>query len=595
MRSIFPFSAIVGQDDLKLALVLAAIDPTIGGVLITGDRGTAKSTIARGIAALLPSTSAGSPAPFIELPLGATEDRVVGSLDISKVLRDGRAELRSGVLARAHGGVLYVDEVNLLPDHIVDLLLDAAASGWVTVERDGVSTRQAAEFVLVGTMNPEEGELRPQFLDRFGLCVHVRALDTHDSRVEAIRQRLRFDDNPTIELEAARPAEHALRAAILAARERLGRFAITDAHLSAVAVQAIDGGLAGIRGDLAVIKAARALAAWEAALEISNEHIRRVAAFALNHRTRRKKWGEPRASSIAESSAQSRPETEVRVPALMSGAPPTGDPLLRPAAAVPLANDIRLATGAMDHDRAGRRDAQAFAARRVIGTVPFQQTGTLAITETLTAAIRRGARAGEQGMALAVADLRQHERQGSGASHVLFLVDASGSMATQRRLSMAKGAASALLAASSQCRDQVALMVFRGEGTDLILPFTRHTGAIEQALVDVPTGGRTPLARALLDAAQLLRSRESALLVVLTDGRANVAVDGGDPWDEALAACESVRAASAGALVIDCEPGPITLGRARVLAERLDAECVALDTVDTAGLTLRIHRRREML
>src|ERR1700723_1310473 len=202
MKSDFPFSAVVGQDDLKLALVLAAVDPTIGGVLITGERGTAKSTAARGLSALLPKTAAGGAAPFVELPLGATEDRVVGSLDISRVLKDGSTELRSGLLARADGGVLYVDEVNLLPDHIVDLLLDAAAGGRVTIERDGISAGEPARFVLVGTMNPEEGELRPQFIDRFGLCVQVRGLATHDIRSAAIRQRFAFDDDPASVLAA---------------------------------------------------------------------------------------------------------------------------------------------------------------------------------------------------------------------------------------------------------------------------------------------------------------------------------------------------------------------------------------------------------
>src|ERR1700738_2593332 len=194
MRPDFPFSAVVGQDDLKLALVLAAVDPTIGGVLITGERGTAKSTAARGLAALLPKTSAGNAAPFVELPLGATEDRVVGSLDISRVLQDGSTKLRSGLLARADGGVLYVDEVNLLPDHIVDLLLDAAAGGRGPVERDGVSAGEAARFVLVGTMNPEEGELRPQFVDRFGLCVQVRGLALQETPIAAIRPRVSFAD-----------------------------------------------------------------------------------------------------------------------------------------------------------------------------------------------------------------------------------------------------------------------------------------------------------------------------------------------------------------------------------------------------------------
>src|SRR5579859_6695253 len=211
MRAAYPFSAVVGQDELKLALLLCAVDPTIGGVLIKGERGTAKTTIARGLAALLPPKADGMAAPFVELPLGATEDRVVGSLDVNKALREGHTQLRSGVLARADGGVLYVDEVNLLPDHLVDLLLDAAARGWVTVERDGLSAGEAARFVLIGTMNPEEGELRPQFLDRFGLCVQVRGLLTQELRMAAVSKRLQFDRDPAAAIAAARPAEEALR------------------------------------------------------------------------------------------------------------------------------------------------------------------------------------------------------------------------------------------------------------------------------------------------------------------------------------------------------------------------------------------------
>src|ERR1700681_2094110 len=234
MRPDFPFSAVVGQDELKLALLLVAVDPTIGGVLISGERGTAKSTAARGLAALLPKTSEGKAAAFVELPLGATEDRVVGSLDISRVLQDGSTELRSGLLARADGGVLYVDEVNLLPDHIVDLLLDAAASGWVTVERDGVSAGEAARFVLVGTMNPEEGELRPQFLDRFGLSVQVRGLDTQELRMAAVGRRLEFDADPGSVIATAREAEDSLRSAIIEARARLLLLPVTGAHLAMV-------------------------------------------------------------------------------------------------------------------------------------------------------------------------------------------------------------------------------------------------------------------------------------------------------------------------------------------------------------------------
>ncbi len=577
MRPDFPFSAVVGQDDLKLALVLVAVDPTIGGVLITGERGTAKSTAARGLAALLPKTSEGKAAPFVELPLGATEDRVVGSLDISRVLQDGSSELRSGLLARADGGVLYVDEVNLLPDHIVDLLLDAAAGGWVTVERDGVSAGEAARFVLVGTMNPEEGELRPQFVDRFGLCVQVRGLAMQETRIAAIRQRLSFDDQPASVIEAVQPAEHALREGIAAARARLAALPITNDQLFAVAALSVEHQLDGIRGDLAIIKTARALAAWQAAPEILDEHIRRAADLALPHRTRRKKskGGEAAPASAATHAPES--------------------PRLQFAPPGPDRGPIRLVTDAIDREGVGRRAAESSSSQRVIGAVPFQHTGTLAIQQTLTAAAKRGVRSGEQGVSLTAADLMQHDRRGPGLCHVLFLVDASGSMATKRRLEVAKGAALGLLTSSYQRRDEVALMVFRAEGTDLVLPFTRHIASIELALRDVPTGGRTPLARALLDAARLMQTREPALLVLLTDGRANVSLDGGDPWEEALAACPPLQAACAGALVIDCEPGPIMLGRARVLAQALGAECVALDAMDAAALTLRIHGRLEYL
>lgn len=245
-RAEYPFSAVVGQDELKLALLLSAVDPTIGGVLIKGERGTAKTTIARGLAALLPSREDGAAAPFVELPLGATEDRVVGSIDVTKALREGHTQLRSGVLARANGGVLYVDEVNLLPDHLVDLLLDAAASGWVTVERDGVSAGEAARFVLVGTMNPEEGDLRPQFLDRFGLSVQVRGLDSQELRMAAVGKRLEFDANPQSVIAQARGSEDALRLAIAAARTRLPSLEVTQSLLSVVTAICSDELLDGI-------------------------------------------------------------------------------------------------------------------------------------------------------------------------------------------------------------------------------------------------------------------------------------------------------------------------------------------------------------
>lgn len=594
MRPEFPFSAVVGQEQLKLALILIAIDPTIGGVLISGERGTAKSTAARGLGALLPQTADGRAAPFVELPIGATEDRVIGSLDLSRVLQEGSTELRSGLLARADGGVLYVDEVNLLPDHLVDLLLDAASSGWVTVERDGMSAGEAARFVLVGTMNPEEGELRPQFVDRFGLCVQVRGLTAHEVRSAAIRQRLAFDEDPARVLSSVEPQEQALRAGIVAARARLSTIPVTNAHLSVVTAVSVEHQLDGIRGDLAIIKTARALAAWQLETEIRDEHIRRAAELALPHRARHKRAKNPRAAAKPSPPAEEGAFPEDKLPAPES--PPQAENLrLQLAPPAPMRGPVRLVTDAIDRESMGRRAAESMHSKRQIGAVPYELTGTLAVAQTVSAAALRGARVGAGGIRLTAADLKEHERRGPGLCHVLFLVDASGSMATRRRLEVAKGAALGLLASSYQRRDEVALMAFRAEGAVLVLPFTRHLARIEGALNDVPTGGRTPLAGALREATSMLQSREPALLVLFTDGRANVSVGGGDPWEEALAAASQLRTACAGAVVVDCESGPIVLGRARMLAQALGAECVPLEDLDGTSLTIRIQGRLESL
>jgi magnesium chelatase subunit D len=554
------------------------------------------------------------------------------------------------VLARANGGVLYVDEVNLLPDHLVDLLLDAAASGWVTVERDGMSAGEAARFVLVGTMNPEEGELRPQFLDRFGLSVQVRGLDTQELRMAAVGKRLDFDADPRSVIDAALAAEDALRRAIVDARARLPLLPVTGAHLSMVAAICMEQVLDGIRGDLAIIKTARALGAWEKADEIGADHIRRAAAFALPHRVRRR----PAQSTSPRKSGTSQPPPAGRYgPNVTTGAggegalegcggeaaaggggtaagvagggtatmgvggragpgvagtgaeatagdgregpQPSTVSLLRAAPTPPEGAGINLVTDLIDRETSGRRGTGSIASRRAARATPYDQTGTLAINETLTAAAARGRRVGERGIALAPADLMQHGRSGPGRSHVLFLVDASASMATQRRLELVKSAALGLLKSNHQHRDEVALMVFRGEGVDVVMPFTNSIEGVERALGEVPTGGRTPLPRALIDAAKMLRTREPSLLIVFTDGRANVSVSGGDPWEESLAACEALREACAGAVVIDCEPGPIVLGRARQLATALGAGCIALSTLESSDLTVQILSRIEAL
>jgi magnesium chelatase subunit I len=319
----FPFSAIVGQDEMKQAILIAAVDPSVGGVLVLGDRGTGKSTAVRALAALLPQMRAvvGCPwncdpadsrrlctqcaarvaastggkrvkthllrVPVVDLPLGATEDRVVGSLDLERALTQGQKHFEPGLLAQANRGFLYVDEVNLLEDHLVDLLIDVAASGENVVEREGLSVRHPARFVLVGSGNPEEGELRPQLLDRFGLAVQVSTPTDLAQRVEVIRRRDEFDRNPQALVARFKRDEDRLRRKIVAARERLPGVEVPDATLTVAAQLCTALGTDGLRGELTLVRASRALAALEGAGTVSAGHVRQVAPAALAHRLRR--------------------------------------------------------------------------------------------------------------------------------------------------------------------------------------------------------------------------------------------------------------------------------------------------------------------
>ncbi|WP_131733650.1 VWA domain-containing protein [Gordonia paraffinivorans] len=289
----YPFSAVVGQEQLKLALILSAISPGIGGVLIRGEKGTAKSTIVRGLGPLIADEGDRSGSGrVVELPIGATEDRVIGSLDLTSVLRDGRAEFTPGLLARAHHGVLYIDEVNLLADHLVDVLLDAAAGGRVTIERDGVSHTQEADFVLVGTMNPEEGELRPQLLDRFGLAVDVAAGKDLDERVEVVRRRMAFDADPAGFAAAFADAEKELAQRIRDARAAVGEVALPTRELRRIAGVCAHLDVDGLRGDIVVARTAAAHAAWRGAAEVTEEDVRAAVELALPHRRRRNPFDE---------------------------------------------------------------------------------------------------------------------------------------------------------------------------------------------------------------------------------------------------------------------------------------------------------------
>jgi magnesium chelatase subunit I len=317
-RAAFPFTALVGQPQLQRALQLAAIDPGIGGVLISGPRGTAKSTAARALAALLPG------APFVTLPLAAILEHLVGTLNVEDVLRNGQVRLAPGLLARAHNGVLYVDEVNLLPDALVDALLDVAASGVNTLERDGISQQHAARFVLVGTMNPEEGELRPQLLDRFGLSVALaNPVDTAE-RTAILRARLGFDENPDAMAAQHAEEQRGLGAALVAARAALPQVSWPDAVLHHAAACAIASGVDGMRADLVMLRAARALAALQGRSEVTVEDVDAVAELALAHR--RPEGNAAQAPGNSNGSSNASPPSKNNPERLQDQQPPASAP-----------------------------------------------------------------------------------------------------------------------------------------------------------------------------------------------------------------------------------------------------------------------------
>ena len=647
----YPFAGIVGMADLKLALLLNAVSPAIGGVLVRGEKGTAKSTMVRGLAALLPPVPVvpgcpyscdpaapdpacpagphpGAPAELrpvtlAELPVGATEDRLTGSLDIERVLTAGTTAFQPGLLAAAHRGVLYVDEVNLLHDHLVDLLLDAAALGVNYVEREGVSVRHASRFLLVGTMNPEEGELRPQLLDRFGLTVQATASQDPAERAEVVRRRLAFEANPAGFVTRFSADTAALAGQVAAARDRLPDVDLPDATLRQICAVCGAFGVDGMRADLVTARTAIALAAWGGRDTVTEEDIRTAARLALPHRRRRDPFDAPGLDeqaldeALREASSQDPgdpddpsdpdgPDDPGDGPGGPGGLPESGLPESSatqpsqlpgqateppPSAPVPPAAPFRarlLTVPGVGEGAPGRRSAARGPFGRTVGArLPQDRPFSLYLPATIRAAAVRGA---TPRIRLAPADLREAVREGREGNLVLFAVDASGSMAARQRMRAVKGAVLSLLLDAYQRRDKVGLVTFRGTGAELALPPTSSVEAAARRLASLATGGRTPLAAGLARAARVLAAerlrdpRRRALLVVVTDGRATSGSDAD------LARATAMLAGTA-SVVVDCEASILRLGLAERLAVQLGATLLGLDELE-AGIARHLARGR---
>jgi magnesium chelatase subunit D len=611
-RPVYPFAALVGQERLKKALSLNAVNPRIGGVLIRGEKGTAKSTAARGLAELLPpiATVAGCPfhchpellelmcdscrrrreqgevlprrdrpMPVVDLPLGTTEDRLLGTIDLERAIKSGEKHFEPGLLAAANRGILYVDEVNLLDDHLVDVLLDAAAMGVNVVEREGISFAHPARFILVGTMNPEEGELRPQLLDRFGLCVEVTGLHNLPARMDVVTRRLAFERDP--EGFAARwlPEQEASRQAILAARERLPQVAYTEDLLRLITLICLDQGVDGHRADIYMLKVAQTLAAYRGREEVSAADVKEAAELVLPHRLRRKPFSDAAMdeSKLEESFRKHQEEEEGERRAAAPAPPPggahedgeevalVGEATVPPGATFPVAplevppdRQAKKAPGSRTRARSEDRTG------RYVRPTPHQAgLPDLAIDATLRAAAPYQVLREKGNLALAIADpdLRYKVREKRIGRHILFVVDASGSMGADRRMAETKAAILSLLVDAYQKRERVGLIVFRGVEAEVALPFTHSVEMAQRYLTYLPTGGKTPLPHALNLAHELLKQekakhpQDAFLLVLITDGRGNISLKrGGAPMAEVKELGAQFKTLGINSLILDTEP-----------------------------------------
>jgi magnesium chelatase subunit D len=505
----YPFAAIIGQQELKLALLLASVDWRLS-VLLKGDKGSGKSTAARALADILPAG-----APFVNLPIGTTEDRLLGGLDLGEAL-EGQVKVKLGLIHAAHGGILYIDEVNLLADPLTDALLDVASSGRHHLERDGISASDQARFVLLGSMNIEEGALRPQFMDRFALSVDVETPAAAEDRVLIVESRLRFDSAPDAFCAAFGGEQQKLCQAIVDARLAVSTIKPSAEILKEISEAVTKAGVRSLRADLAALRAAIAHAALARRTVVTREDVEPVLPLALNHRVKQNSGRPP---TPPADKGQSRNEAqedrgEGRVEAKDRVFPLEGREA--PELHVSLADSIsRGRTAAVKNPSDDALDVVASF------TQSFRNTGTASLKSDQ--------------MVFRAPQTRSGVR-------FIFVVDTSGSHAAQQRMRAVKGTAAALLESSVDHRDEVAVIAFRGAKAEIVLEPCRDADAALRVLEFLPTGGRTPLAHAL-DLASSLAGAAS-LLILLTDGRANVPLTSTDPWKDALEAAGRLRCSS---------------------------------------------------
>lgn len=657
--TVYPFTAIVGQEKMKKALILNAINPKVGGVLIRGEKGTAKSTAVRALANLLPEIEVVQGCKFhcnphdistmceeclekvksrtlnisfekmkvIDLPVSATEDRVVGTLDIEHAIKKGEKRFEPGVLAYAHRGILYVDEINLLDDHLVDVLLDSAAMGVNTIEREGISYSHPASFVLVGTMNPEEGELRPQLLDRFGLCVDIKGIRDVAQRVELIKYRLSYEADPEAFAASWQAAESELRAQILLAQKLLSDVKISDSMLELVSQICVDMGVDGHRADITMMKTSITLAAFNGRTEVLEEDVKEAAELVLPHRMRRKPFDNPseKQDKLNESiekqrekqkkdeqkkkehrehseKAHTQPE-EQKSDSTQDGAGEQSDASSETIFSTGESYQIKQLSPDFRRNKrkgSGRRSKTLTKSKQgkyIKSEIPKGKTTDLAFDATLRAAAPYQFTRGKNGNSIVIhdSDFREKVREKKIGNLVLFVVDASGSMGAQQRMVASKGAVLSMLMDAYQKRDKVGLIAFKGAGAELILPPTSSVEIAQKYLEKLPTGGKTPLSHGLMKGyetiqAELRRNPDTCpFMVLISDGKANVSMYGEPPLQETKKIASLFRKECIQSAVIDTECSMIKFGLAREISNSLGARYLALEDLNTDSIVKAVR------
>ena len=618
-RRTIPFTSIVGQEDMKYSLILNAVNPKIGGVLIRGEKGTAKSTAVRSLADLLEDipvvdgcpfncdpydreemcdicydrslkgeiTVATRRTPVIDLPLGATEDRVVGSLNVERAIKEGIKALEPGILASANRGILYIDEVNLLDDHVADVLLDSAAMGVNIVEREGVSVAHPSKFILVGTMNPEEGELRPQLLDRFGLQVNVESIEDVDLRIEIARKAEAFESDPEGFVAACEPDQDELRRNVTEAKNLLKNVLINDHIMRMIASACIDMGIKTHRAEIVISRTAKTIAAFDGRTEVSHEDVRKAMELALPHRMRSRPFEPPTMNQerLEKALSKNQPPQEKKN---SEGKPPqkqdqpqqqqqdpadADDKSQSSSAAREMVFDIGepIDTRRMNLPRRMDKVPRRKASGRRMNSLSIGNSGRylrhrlprigndIAIDATIRAAAPyQHSRTGENAINVIGQDLREKERVRKISSVVLFVVDASGSMGSLKRMESTKGAVLSMLMDSYQKRDKVGMVAFKGKEAETLLPPSSSVDLALSRLRELPTGGKTPLSAGLSRGLQILKSEirkdqeARTMMILISDGRANVSLNG-NVKEELMEISEQTRLAGVHTVVIDTE------------------------------------------